>query len=285
MSKKYHVGKNGPAPCNATKRACRYGEESHHDTFQAAEHAYMVNEGLSETETITKAKTKEKLDYPETLQTNNPKAVEAWRQSSIINKNLEEIQYSSSMISDHPFYSWERHEKSLNSYSNRGMKRGWVKEANKLVDDYESIYVRQRLSKDMKKNIWKARKEILDFENDDSNGDMPEMFKSNSSHPIKGDYQSKEFNATGSFEDYEKARKMSDSFDSIVEKVNSPVLTATFNKEKAKLNRYAMKGDFDSYQEQASHMIKQLESYREYDRYNSTIDNLVHNQEKNLSSW
>lgn len=29
---KYHIGKNGPAPCTATKRACRYGGESTHYT-------------------------------------------------------------------------------------------------------------------------------------------------------------------------------------------------------------------------------------------------------------
>lgn len=30
--KKYHIGKNGPAPCTANKRACRYGGESTHYT-------------------------------------------------------------------------------------------------------------------------------------------------------------------------------------------------------------------------------------------------------------
>lgn len=38
---KYHIGKNGPAPCNATKRACRYGGDVHYDSMEEADTAYQ----------------------------------------------------------------------------------------------------------------------------------------------------------------------------------------------------------------------------------------------------
>lgn len=43
MSKKYHIGKNGPAECKATVRTCRYGQlndGSHYDTFEEAQKNY-----------------------------------------------------------------------------------------------------------------------------------------------------------------------------------------------------------------------------------------------------
>lgn len=39
--KKFHIGKNGPAPCNATKRACRYGGDAHYDSMEEAETVYQ----------------------------------------------------------------------------------------------------------------------------------------------------------------------------------------------------------------------------------------------------
>lgn len=57
---KYHVGKNGPAECNARKRACRYGSKddpkAHYDTMEEAVMAYeerMQEESIS---TITSEK-------------------------------------------------------------------------------------------------------------------------------------------------------------------------------------------------------------------------------------
>lgn len=38
--KSFHIGKNGPATCNANKRACRYGEANHYNTDKEAEVAY-----------------------------------------------------------------------------------------------------------------------------------------------------------------------------------------------------------------------------------------------------
>lgn len=41
MSKKFHIGKNGPAECKATVRACRYGDEgTHFKDMGAAQRAY-----------------------------------------------------------------------------------------------------------------------------------------------------------------------------------------------------------------------------------------------------
>ena len=41
MTTKFHIGKNGPAPCHATKRACRFGGgETHYDSMEEAVSAY-----------------------------------------------------------------------------------------------------------------------------------------------------------------------------------------------------------------------------------------------------
>lgn len=37
---KIHIGKNGPAPCKADKRACRYRDEPHYDNMEDAQAAY-----------------------------------------------------------------------------------------------------------------------------------------------------------------------------------------------------------------------------------------------------
>lgn len=39
-NEKFHIGKNGPVPCEAKKRACRYGEANHYSNMQEAESAY-----------------------------------------------------------------------------------------------------------------------------------------------------------------------------------------------------------------------------------------------------
>lgn len=49
-TKKYHVGKNGPAECKATKRACRYGgANTHYHTMKEAEDAYKKQNNFSNT--------------------------------------------------------------------------------------------------------------------------------------------------------------------------------------------------------------------------------------------
>lgn len=40
MAGKFHIGKNGPAPCRATKRACRFSPEVHFDTAEQAQEEY-----------------------------------------------------------------------------------------------------------------------------------------------------------------------------------------------------------------------------------------------------
>lgn len=37
---KFHIGKNGPAPCKAEKRACKLGGNGHYDTLQEATEVY-----------------------------------------------------------------------------------------------------------------------------------------------------------------------------------------------------------------------------------------------------
>lgn len=57
--KKYHIGKNGPALCKATKRACRYGDnETHYNDMSAATLAYekSLEKSFKNTHTLSKTK-------------------------------------------------------------------------------------------------------------------------------------------------------------------------------------------------------------------------------------
>lgn len=61
IKKKFHIGKNGPAICNATKRVCRYGESSHYSTIQEAEKIFesklLKDNSHSIFKTVVKQKT------------------------------------------------------------------------------------------------------------------------------------------------------------------------------------------------------------------------------------
>lgn len=56
-AKKFHVGKNGASECHATKRACRYGDDQHHETMEKAQQAFQMKTGLKTIATMTRKKT------------------------------------------------------------------------------------------------------------------------------------------------------------------------------------------------------------------------------------
>lgn len=59
--KKFHIGKNGPAPCNARKRVCRYGDSIHYSTLNEANEKYSLQIEKENLNNIIPSLKKEKI--------------------------------------------------------------------------------------------------------------------------------------------------------------------------------------------------------------------------------